>query len=137
MIKQVLWLSIFSSYLLWNICIGSSGKLVLFTVRKINKTEMIRLSGWEKQQILHIVVVFCKGDINVTRRRASVIYNDKMFWSSNRLRIFIQYASYSDAWYWTNTTIIIFDFDADDILWPVLTSTFYLICIYTYIHEKF
>jgi hypothetical protein len=52
--------------------------------------------------------------INVTRlrrRRASVTYNDKMFWSSNRLRIFIQqneYVWYCDARYWTNTLIIIF-----------------------------
>lgn len=59
----------------------------------------------------------------------SVIYNDKMFWWSNSWRLFKQenkYPSYSDAQSWTNIRIIIWNFDAEEILWPIITSLFLL-----------
>jgi hypothetical protein len=86
------------------------------------------------------------GDINVTRiktrrRRASVIYNNKMFWSSNRLRLFIQWNEYVyyDARYRTNTIIIILDlWRQRDFMIPSLFQfpTWYAQA-YVYTHEDF
>jgi hypothetical protein len=49
---------------------------VLFYCQKNKQNRNDLIVGWEKQQILHIVAGFYKGDINVT--------------TTNKLRIFIQ-----------------------------------------------
>lgn len=99
---------------------------------------MIRLSAEWNSKYYTSLSFFMMGDINVTREKRHANEQDedeeqvwyitiKCFDHQKWSRLFIQqnkYAWDSDAQSWTNTRIIIGKFDADELLWPIITSRF-------------